>query len=130
MKKTNKRKNKYSRQIDLEKERLKLKIKQQELEVQKSWLKLKSDYHPITVATDFAFELIDGPIDADDELGQEIAANAKDRRKYRIKKLRKASDVLIHLITVVEGILNGSIDVEKRNKRDDKQEYVIGKDDQ
>ena len=128
--KKNKRKNKYSRQIDLEKERLKLKIKQQELELQKSWLQLKGDYHPITVATDFAFELIDGPVDPDDKLGQEIAANAKDRRKNRIRKLRKASDVLIHLITVVEGILNGSIDVDRRNIRDDEQEYVIGKDDQ
>ena len=128
--KKNKRKNKYSRQIDLEKQRLKLKIKEQELELQKSWLQLKGDYHPITVATDFAFELIDGPVDADNELGQQIATNAKDRRKYRIRKLRKASDILIHLITVVEGVLSGSVDVERRNKRNDEQEYVIGKDDQ
>ena len=129
MKKTNKKKNKYTRQIDLEKQRLQLKIKEQRLEIERSWLKLKGDYHPITVATDFAFELIDGPVDENDELGQQIAANVKDRRKYRIRKLRRASDVLIHLITVVEGVLNGSIDVERRNK-DDKQEYVIGKDDQ
>ena len=129
MKKTNKKKNKYTRQIDLEKQRLQLKIKEQRLEIERSWLKLKGDYHPIMVATDFAFELIDGPVDENDELGQQIAANVKDRRKYRIRKLRRASDVLIHLITVVEGVLNGSIDVERRNK-DDKQEYVIGKDDQ
>jgi len=115
-----KKKNKYTRQLELEKERLRLKMKQQELEIQKSVVRLRASYHPVTVASDFALEFLDGPIDENDELGQQLVKRRKELRRRRINSLRRVGDIFINALVALEDAFRDNLE---RFDGDDDDDY-------
>ncbi len=131
--KKKKTKSRYTRQLDLEKERLMLKMKQQELEIQKSVVKLKGTYHPVNIATNFALDLIDGsqPMndsewntnDSDsDKTNLSAKTQISKHRRKRSKAMLRLGDIFTSLLIILEGFFEAK--AQRYDKQQGEQEYT------
>lgn len=119
---------KKNTQLTLEKERLKLKIKQQEYEIKKSMLDLKEKYHPFNVALNVAGDFLTGR----DNIGIE---NLPDKINNLTNKGRpdEVNGGLGALIAQIVGLLQNYFqfaDTAAAQRATPPQEqYIIGEDD-
>ncbi|OWY24894.1 hypothetical protein C7N43_15720 [Sphingobacteriales bacterium UPWRP_1] len=92
--------------LDLEKQRLKLKIKEQELEIQKSLMQLKSAFSPVNYAGRMFWEsLDDNALLASGQASEEELKAIEKRKRQRAMLLKQISNLFINLLLTLETYL-------------------------
>lgn len=120
--------------LTLEKERLGLKIKQQEYEIKKTMLDLKEIYHPLNLALNLASEMISGQntlLSAAAPTSESGDATDSFSKNGKRPELSAFSNFLAQIIGLLQNYLQLASDVadRKQNIANTKTEYIIGKDD-
>lgn len=141
-KKINKSRNEYK--LDMYQERLKLKMKRQELQIRGDFYRLQHKYSPVTYATQLAWEAIADREALDlDDLNQEERIAIKQRQRRRAALLKRITDTFVNLFLMVEGYVSNAPNTTPPNvndwntnsdnsdaSNDGSDTYVVGKDDQ
>lgn len=92
--------------LDLEKQRLKLKIKEQELEIQKSLMQLKSAFSPVNYAGRMFWEsLDDNALVASGQASEEELKAIEKRKRQRAMLMKQISNLFINLLLTLETYL-------------------------
>jgi hypothetical protein len=120
---------KKNAQLSLEKERLKLKIKQQEYEIKKSMLDLKEKYHPLNVALNVAGDFLTGR----DNIGIE---NLPEQAHTLLHKKNQAATnnsggfgaLIAQIVGLIQHYFQFADTVSERPNADEppKEKYIIG----
>lgn len=146
-----------TRKIQLERERLRLKIKQQEYEIKKSFLDVQRRFDPLQLGLNFVSDWLSG----DDELDkiadamtatddpnlQKAIAEAGLQRQQRQQQVRRAADLLTNIYLALRNFIQMTFDgddigagLEKKKPKkkrkpttpkeyDEEDIYMIGRDD-
>lgn len=120
-------------QLSLEKEKLRLKIKQQEYEIKKTMLDLKDRYHPLNVALNMAGDYIAGNSGEQQQLNSENknTSPALDGTPFGASGISNFLGQIIALFQNYIELANEVANNKRKNMRqtEEIQEYVIGRDD-
>ncbi len=120
-------------QLSLEKEKLRLKIKQQEYEIKKTMLDLKDRYHPLNVALNMAGDYIAGNSGEQQQLNSENknTSPALDGAPFGANGISNFLGQIIALFQNYIELANEVANNKRKNIRqtEEIQEYVIGRDD-
>ena len=113
--------------LDLEKQRLKLTIKEQELEIQKSLMQLKSAFSPVNYAGRMFWEsLDDNALVASGQASEEELKAIEKRKRQRAMLMKQISNLFINLLLTLEtylatpaGALKNRAATSQTNKEDE-----------
>lgn len=124
--------------LSLEKEKLRLKIKQQEYEIKKTMLDLKDRYHPLNVALNMAGDYLatnnEPPLVGKEakSIGQTTTTATRENNEGNVSGLTNFLGQLIALFQNYIELANEAAHKKRKQLRQNEEveEYIIGRDDQ